>query len=210
VNLSNSVFCSNTLRSGAEGAAMQLAVSRLKQMRIPVIAAMGNDSNHDAPGFPSCIPGVIKVGSVPNSTLTATTGPADLAYARTAHLSNSADPAALLYAGEYFFVAPGGGRTWGVADNTISVPTTVANPTGQYPAVSGWTSGRGTSFAAPLISGAFAIYRGAVETASVYDMSIWLSAPGRRYLARDTKDSGFYPSNNVFRTLNGLRFQTLQ
>lgn len=209
VNLSFAAPCDAALRSSVEYMMVQNAVAVLHGRGIPVVAATGNDNSRSELSFPSCVPKVIKVGSAPNSQLFVSNVNIP-AYTRTAHQSNYADPAQ--YPGDVIFAVPGGGNTFGfmLTPANLTVPTIVTNPTNIYPAISGSTIVHGTSYAAPLVSGEYAVYKAAVAAASVYDMSMWFISPGRRYAVQDADRFGLRLYNGQPRYFHSIRFQSLQ
>lgn len=154
-------------------------------------------------------PGTIDALSTGDSLATTTPGPVVLAYTRQSHLSHVAIPAA--HPNEYIFMAPGGGHTFGVGASTVAAAGAVMSSSPSFPTPSAFQVSQGTSFAAPLVAGAYAIYRAAVDNASVHEMSVWLSAPGRTYSVAHVRDNGQPILWGGFPViLKGLRFVSLE
>lgn len=109
VNISYAAECSANLQASADYQLVLNAVALLHARGIPVVASTGNDASRNSLSFPSCVPKVIKVGSVPNRQSFSSIG-GDWAYRFTSHQANFADIAQ--YPGDFIFAVPGGGITF--------------------------------------------------------------------------------------------------
>lgn len=136
---------------GAFDTTFAAAVINLKGRGIPTIAAMGNYYHKYQMNRPAAIPGVIKVGAVDN-----TTGQTMSDYSQRVQPER--------WPGEYIFLAPGGASFSGVQSSIAYSPSKNAI-----------FSMEGTSMATPHVSGMYAILKSAVPTATVNDISNFLS-----------------------------------
>lgn len=135
-------------------------VSLLNSLRVPVVAATGNNGRSDAISWPACAPKVIKVAAsladqngVPGYTNTI----------HPAHVGSGLDPATGV---DLIVFAPGGFYS------TDSPPTGIvsANLGGSVGAASG------TSMATPHVAGLYAAIKQAVPGVSVANASSWIWA----------------------------------
>lgn len=124
------------------GLAMEAAVSNLKQAGIPVVAAMGNNSESAKIDVPAAINGVIKVGSVYNDGVGNTVHPN----------SNRAQTNA--FPNEYIFFAPGA-----PVRSAYAYSTTTTGPNS------------GSSMATPHVSGLYALIKSWQPSATVDQVS---------------------------------------
>jgi len=124
-------------------------VNIFKSRQIPVVSATGNDG-HRGRGlsFPSCIPNVIKVGSLDN----------DGTLQKISAFTNLANPAN--FTGP-IFLAPGGGVTSPAADPDNDAAYDVR---------------AGTSMAAPHVAGLYALAKSAMPDYSLDDLTAWINA----------------------------------
>lgn len=133
-------------------------INVLKNRGVPVVAAAGNNAQQNAVEWPACLPGVVKVGSVLNPT-----NPADLSIFLGANLLHIESTPS--FAGDFFFLAPGGG---GLADTQVTSAT--VNPTNSYRA------DFGTSLAAPHVAGAYAVVRAGYAKLGLNAIYSWQGA----------------------------------
>jgi subtilisin family serine protease len=136
-----------------ENTAFTAAVQTLFNAGVPVVAAVGNNSFNGRVSWPACVPRVIKVAAVNNDTVGNT----------RSTFSNLADPAS--YAGDFMWLAPGGGGTTSVTSSFNAVL-----PGGAIPY--SWMSG--TSQAAPHITGIYAVIKAGIPGISVNDANAWI------------------------------------
>lgn len=130
------------------------AVQTLFNLGVPVVAATGNNWSTTSIGWPSCVPRVLKVSSVPNDGV----GNTRSAFA------NLVNPGA--FPGEFIWLAPGGDFPTGTVTSAIPDATSTMQTTGI----------RGTSQAAPHIAGFYAAAKAVVPGITVNDISNWIQA----------------------------------
>ncbi len=133
-------------------------VNNLFDRGIPIVAAVGNNGTDGAITFPACLPRVIKVGSLSNNGQ----------LTRRSDFSNMAT-LANFGATEAFFMAPGGNNAANDMNRVLS-----AAPNGQVANI------LGTSMAAPHVTGAYALVKAAVPTATITQISDWLRSNSPR------------------------------
>lgn len=144
------------------------AVQTLFSLGVPVVAATGN-SNRSPFGiaFPACVSRVIKVGALKNVA----TGSTITDYTQLALPAN--------FAGDFFWMAPGGDIAT-PAQGGGFIPGSFIASSGNGGNVNSNGLGakfilrRGTSMAAPHVSGLYAMYKSADPTATVDTISNWI------------------------------------
>ena len=137
----------------SEDPSIAAAVANLASRGVPVIASTGNDANQGAIGWPACIPQVIKVSSVENDGVGVT----------RADSANIANPAS--YLGP-ILLAPGGYQFHTQVRSAISTGDNAMRNYG------------GTSMAAPHVSGFYAAIKAVLPSASVSDITAWVTGSG--------------------------------
>lgn len=137
--------------------AITTAVQSLFNVGVPVVVSTGNNGSRGAISFPACVPRVVKVGALENNAL----GTAIASFTNLARPVN--------FAGDFFWMAPGGGGGTFIT-SSINSATTV---NGLTQATAGLA---GTSQAAPHVAGLYALVKAAVPGISVDDVSNWIQA----------------------------------
>lgn len=165
--------------TGADQAAYdaaQTAINSLYAKGIAVVAAAGNSGEVGKLPAPACLEKVIKVGAHPND-IYAVSGSNLIPAGINSEYSNL--PSIAHVVSGYTFFAPGGGKSFNdvLAMNTtqrnLTVP--VIDPVGRTQI----SFEKGTSFAAPQIAGAFALYKSVFPTAPVSEIGIYMQGLGR-------------------------------
>jgi hypothetical protein len=173
--------------------AAQSAVNTLFDRGVAVVAATGNNGAPGQIGFPACLSKVVKVGAIPNR--------ANI-HNKNSTLTNLPHPNNFGGA-DYMFMVPGGGAAYGETSTNMSVPV--------FP--NSWNSlgGGGTSWAAPLVSALFALYKSSSNVSStVAEIGNYLSGAGRTYpvLGENQADGSRFPPNSTY-NYKGIRFSAL-
>ena len=130
--------------------AMKVAVLKLFNAGVPVIASTGNDSDRTGILWPACVSKVIKVAAMNN----------DAQGTTVADYSNFGRP--INYPGDQFFLAPGGGGGTSVI-SSVSGGTSLE--TDAYV---------GTSMAAPHVTGLYALIKSASPLMTVQQMTDYI------------------------------------
>lgn len=134
------------------------AVSTLTSLRVPVVAATGNQGTANMLAWPACTPKVIKVGATIRDAVNFGGGilyPAD----RFWPMSNIASPISNYLINEVELLAPG---------SYITSSTLITN------GVATSSSLQGTSMAAPHVAGLYAVVKSAFPGISVANASAWI------------------------------------
>lgn len=163
---------------------VQYAIDSLFSRGVAVVASTGNDASVGYIGFPACLAKVVKVGAVPN----------DNVGTKTVQQTNLPDPAK--FPGDFIWMVPGGGLVRG-----SSTPTTLLMPKATSPYGLAWDTNSGTSFAAPHVSGLFALYKSFSPAAPVTEIGNYLNGTGRSYDV-----SGMASPTAVYNTYKGIKF----
>lgn len=108
--------------------------------------------------------------------------------------TNLPDPAK--FPGDFIWMVPGGGLVRG-----SSTPTTLLMPKATSPYGLAWDTNSGTSFAAPHVSGLFALYKSFSPAAPVTEIGNYLNGTGRSYDV-----SGMASPTAVYNTYKGIKF----
>lgn len=143
-------------------------VKALNLAGIPVIAAAGNSDARDALPFPACIAGVIKVSSVVNDGIG---NKASVFDANKKSAANYIDPISGGFAGETFWLTPGGGYAPGTSPSTTTYITSSVKG-------GGYNGMAGTSMSAPQIAGLYAIAKGVVSEWGAQRATDWFVTNG--------------------------------
>lgn len=146
---STPVFCNADDDSSVPNSSFITAIHALATVGVPVIASTGNDNSVNGIAWPACLPGVIKVSATLNDTIGDIRAPG----------SNVVDPAN--YPGETFWLAPGGSVAQGGYVYSSSLNTA-------------YSMKGGTSQASPIISGVYAVAKGAVPSWGPLEVTSWL------------------------------------
>ena len=133
--------------------AFAMAVQTLFDRGVPVVAATGNNAFTNAINWPACVPRVIKVSAVNNDGF----GNTRPSYANLPILGFFPD--------EFVWLAPGGGGITTVRSSDARANSTLQ--TNEF---------RGTSMAAPHITGFYAMLKAVVPGLAINDISNWIQA----------------------------------
>lgn len=151
--------------------AISTAIANLHSRGVPVVVATGNASQTASISFPSCLSKTIKVSAVKNDGI----GLQRSSYA------NIANP--IFYDGP-MLLAPGGEAS-GQIHSASATSTSATRPL------------YGTSMATPHVTGYYAAVKGSDATASVADVTAWVTSLSGSISAPQTLPSGTY----VFRRI---------
>jgi subtilisin family serine protease len=164
--------------------AFATAVQLLRARGIPVIASAGNAQSRSGVAWPACIPGVVKVGAMLNvADITAFSIPqfnTNLVSVVPSDPGNPAHP----FVGEHFFLGSGASG----ASGAIGVLSSRAST--QFP----YGRDNGTSFAAPQVTGAYAVVKAAYRKLGLPYQVDWASLWLRSSASLDVED-GFDLAN---------------
>ncbi len=181
--------------------AAQAAVNSLYAKGIAVLASAGNSSLIGQLPAPACLEKVVKVGAYPNrlfSQLGNSLTPAGI------NSSFSNLPSSVHVASSYTFFAPGGGKSFNDVLAQLTTMSSLTSP--QFDPVGRTQIGlfSGTSYAAPQIAGAFALYKSVFSAAPVTEIGSYLQGVGRG-VSIETKQ----PPNSPYLTYKTIRFSSL-
>lgn len=205
ISLAGSDFsqtCSGTssgVPSGDSGAydAAQAAINSLYSRGVAVVAPTGNAGQTNKTAFPSCLAKVVKVGA----TVVEPVSALEVSATKTASYSNLPDPAK--FPGDYIWMVPGGGFVHPIPPASL-VLRNLTLPKASSTGVD-WYSTNATSFAAPHVSGLFALIKSALPDATVQDIGDYLLGFGRSFSVSGVMSNG----TSVYKTYKGIRFLAL-
>lgn len=183
--------------------AVQAAVSTLYDRGIAVVAPTGNDNYVGEIGFPACIEKVVKVLAMPNNGLYLTMPDGQTIDGQYNSFSSNL-PGPVHIATGYVWIAPGGDKKAKSSVGTPNPTTTVWMPAAD--STSAYVASKGTSYAAPHIAGAFALYKSASNVSStVAEAANYFLGAGR---ALRVWTHGV-TTNSAYYTYNAIRFKSL-